>query len=202
MLPAGSIAAKPMPVRSPVRGRVLRVPEPSERVVAASAPIIELGDASALEVIADVLSSDAVRIDPGDAVEIVEWGGDRPLRGRVRSIEPSAFTRVSALGIDEQRVNVIVDLIDHPVSLGDGFRVEMRATVWESNDVLVVPASILFQRDGGWAVFVVQDNRARLRKVEIGHRTGASVEITGGLKPGERVILFPSDKVDDGSRIR
>jgi len=202
LLPAGSSAAKPMPVRSPVRGRVLRVPEPSERVVAASAPIIELGDASALEVIADVLSSDAVRIHPGDAVEIVEWGGDRPLAGRVRSIEPSAFTRVSALGVDEQRVNVIVDLVDRPASLGDGFRVEIRATVWESNDVLVIPASTLFQRGGGWAVFVVQDKRAHLRRVGIGHRTGASVEITGGLNAGERVVLFPSDKVDDGSRIR
>jgi HlyD family secretion protein len=202
LLPAGSSAAKPVPVPSPVRGRVLRVPEASERVVAASAPIIELGDASALEVIADVLSSDAVRIHPGDAVEIVEWGGDRPLSARVRAIEPSAFTRVSALGVDEQRVNVIVDLVDHPLSLGDGFRVEIRATVWESNDVLVVPASTLFQREGGWCVFVVQEKRARLRRVEIGHRTGASVEITRGLEPGERVVLFPSDKVDDGSRIR
>jgi HlyD family secretion protein len=202
LLPAGSSAEKSVPVRSPVRGRVLRVPEPSERVVAASAPIIELGDPSALEVIADVLSSDAVRIRPGDAVEIVEWGGERPLSGRVRSIEPSAFTRVSALGVDEQRVNVIVDLVDRPVSLGDGFRVEIRATVWQSNDVLLVPASTLFQRDGGWAVFAVEDKRARLRRVEIGHRTGASVEITRGLEPGERVVLFPSDKVDDGSRIR
>jgi HlyD family secretion protein len=202
LLPAGSSAAKSVPVRSPVRGRVLRVPEPSERVIAASAPIIELGDASALEVIADVLSSDAVRIHPGDAVEIVEWGGDRPLWGRVRSIEPSAFTRVSALGVDEQRVNVIVDLVDRAASLGDGFRVEIRATVWESSDVLAIPASTLFQRDGGWAVFVVEDKRARLRRVEIGHRTGASVEISSGLKAGERVVLFPSDKVDDGSRIR
>lgn len=202
LLPAGSSAAQAVPVRSPVRGRVLRVPEPSERVIAASAPIIELGDAAALEVIADVLSSDAVRIHPGDAVEIVEWGGDRPLSGRVRSIEPSAFTRVSALGVDEQRVNVIVDMLDRPSSLGDGFRVEIRATIWESSDVLAVPASALFQRDGGWAVFVVEDKRARLRRVEVGHRTGASVEITGGLKAGERLVLFPSDKVDDGSRVR
>ena len=202
LLPAGSSAAKSVPVRSPVRGRVLRVPEPSERVIAASTPIVELGDAAALEVVADVLSSDAVRIQPGDAVEIVEWGGDRPLAGRVRSIEPSAFTRVSALGVDEQRVNVIVDLLDRPASLGDGFRVEIRATVWESNDVLAVPASTLFQRDGKWGVFVVEDERARLRTVEIGHRAGASVEIISGLKAGEPVVLFPSDKVDNGSRVR
>jgi HlyD family secretion protein len=202
LLPAGSSAAQAVPVRSPVQGRVLRVPEASERVIAASTPIIELGDAAALEVIADVLSSDAVRINPGDAVEIVEWGGDRPLPGRVRSIEPSAFTRVSALGVDEQRVNVIVDLLDRPSSLGDGFRVEIRATVWESADVLTVPPSALFQRNGEWALFLVEGKRARLRNVEIGHRTGASVEITSGLKGGERVVLFPSDKVDDGSRVR
>ncbi|MDO8501827.1 MAG: HlyD family efflux transporter periplasmic adaptor subunit [Gemmatimonadaceae bacterium] len=183
-------------------GRVLRVPEPSERVIAASTPIIELGDAAALEVIADVLSSDAVRIHPGNAVEIVEWGGDHALSGSVRAIEPSAFTRVSALGVDEQRVNVLVDLLDPPPSLGDGFRVEIRATVWESSDVLTIPSSALFQRGGGWAVFAVENKRARLRRVEIGHRTGASVEITSGLKAGERVVLFPSDKVDDGSRVR
>jgi HlyD family secretion protein len=181
---------------------VLRVPEASERVIAASAPIIELGDAAALEVIADVLSSDAVRIHPGDAVEIVEWGGDHALTGRVRSVEPSAFTRVSALGVDEQRVNVLVDLLDAPPSLGDGFRVEIRATVWESSDVLVVPSSALFQRDGHWAVFVVENERARMRRVETGHRTSALVEVTGGVRAGEKVVLFPSDKVDDGSKVR
>jgi HlyD family secretion protein len=202
LMPTGGSYAQAVPVRSPVKGRVLRVPEPSERVIAASAPILELGDASALEVISDVLSSDAVRIDPGDSVEIVEWGGDKPLSGRVRSIEPSAFTRVSALGVDEQRVNVLVDLLDAPPSLGDGFRVEIRATVWESSDVLTVPSSALFQRGGSWTVFVVENERARMRRVEIGHRTGASVEITGGLKSGEKVVLFPSDKVDDGSKVR
>jgi HlyD family secretion protein len=202
LLPTGGGYSQAVPVRSPVKGRVLRVPEPSERVIAASTPILELGDASALEVISDVLSSDAVRIDPGDSVEIVEWGGDKPLSGRVRSIEPSAFTRVSALGVDEQRVNVLVDLLDAPPSLGDGFRVEIRATIWESSDVLVVPSSALFQRDRGWAVFVVENERARMRRVETGHRTGASVEVTRGLVAGEKVVLFPSDKVDDGSKVR
>lgn len=191
-----------VPVRSPVNGRVLRVPEPSERVIAASSPILELGDATALEVVADVLSSDAVRVRPGNSVEVIEWGGDHPIPGRVRAIEPSAFTRVSALGVDEQRVNILIDLIDQPPSLGDGFRVEIRATVWEGRDVLTIPSSALFQSDGTSAVFVMSDRRARLRRVQTGHRTGATVEIVGGLDPGERVILFPSDEVEDGSRVR
>jgi HlyD family secretion protein len=202
LLPSGSDGKHSVPVRAPASGRVLRVPEPSERVIAASTPIMELADAAALEVISDVLSSDAVRIHPGDAVDIVEWGGDQPLTGRVRSIEPSAFTRVSALGVDEQRVNVLVDLVNPPASLGDGFRVEIRATVWESGDVLTVPSSALFQRNGSWSVFIVQNGRAVLRPVNIGHRASALVEITGGLNVGEQVILFPSDKVDAGTRVR
>ena len=201
-LPSEGPTARAVPVRSPVRGRVLRIPEASERVIAASTPVLELGDASALEIIADVLSSDAVKIAPGSAVEIVDWGGDRPLTGTVRSVEPSAFTRVSALGVDEQRVNVIVDIVDPPASLGDGFRVEMKATVWESGDVLTIPASALFQRGGAWMVFVVEDGRARERRVDVGHRTGAVAELTGGLREGDRVILFPSDKVSDGVRVR
>ena len=202
MLPSEGGTAGIVAVRSPVKGRVLRIPEKSERVVAASAPIVELGDAKALEVVADVLSSDAVRLYPGSAVQIVEWGGDDPLEGRVRSIEPSAFTRVSALGVDEQRVNVVVDLVNAPVSLGDGYRVEIKATVWESGSVLSIPSSSIFQRSGKWAVFVVEDGRARLRFIEIGHRTGATVEIKKGLERGERVILFPSDEVDDNSRVK
>jgi HlyD family secretion protein len=153
-------------------------------------------------VVSDVLSSDAVRLQPGSRVQIVEWGGDSALEGRVRAVEPSAFTRVSALGVDEQRVNVVVDLMNPPRSLGDGYRVEIRATVWESTDVLTVPSSALFQRSGKWAVFVADEGRARVRNVSIGHRTGASAEVTAGLNQGERVILFPSDKVVDGSRVQ
>jgi HlyD family secretion protein len=202
LLQGGQGSSNAVPVRSPVNGRVLRVPEQSERVVAASAPLLELGNAGALEVIADVLSSDAVRIGVGNPVEIVEWGGDLPLRGRVRTIEPSAFTRVSALGVDEQRVNVIVDILDPPASLGDGFRVEIRATVWESPNVLTVPASAIFQRGGQWSVFVTGDGRARHRIVQIGHRTGSQAEVLSGLREGEEVILFPSDRIDDGVRVR
>jgi HlyD family secretion protein len=202
LLPSDGGSAGTVPVLSPVRGRVLRIPEQSERVVAASSPILELGDAAALEVVSDVLSSDAVRLQPGSRVQIVEWGGDSALEGRVRAVEPSAFTRVSALGVDEQRVNVVVDLMNPPRSLGDGYRVEIRATVWESTDVLTVPSSALFQRSGKWAVFVADEGRARVRNVSIGHRTGASAEVTAGLNQGERVILFPSDKVVDGSRVQ
>jgi HlyD family secretion protein len=202
LMPSAGRGAHAVSVRSPAAGRVLRVLEPSERVIAASTPMIEIGNASVLEVVADVLSSDAVRIRPGNTVEIVEWGGDHPLVARVRSIEPSAFTRVSALGVDEQRVNVVVDLVDPPASLGDGFRVEIRATVWESNDVLTIPSSAVFQRGGSWNVFVVDGGRTSLRKVELGHRTGAAAEILKGLTAGEVVVLFPSDQVEDGSRVR
>lgn len=191
-----------IPVRSPTAGHVLRIPDQSERVIPAGSPILELGDASAMEVVVDVLSTDAVRIRPGDEVEIVEWGGDHPILGRVRSIEPSAFTRVSALGVDEQRVNVLIDLPDRPETLGDGFRVEARMTVWQAPNVVVAPASSVFQRGNGWNVFVVDHGKARLRTIEIGHRTGASVEIVGGLTAGTRVVLFPSDKIGDGVRVR
>jgi len=203
---AALVTAQPaksaVPVRSPASGRVFRITDPSARVVAASAPLLELGDAKALEVVVDVLSSDAVRIRPLDTVEIVEWGGDHPLAGRVRHIEPSAFTRVSALGVEEQRVNVLVDLLDAPPSLGDGFRVEVRTTVWSAPDVLVAPASALFQRGGDWSVFVLSEGRARQRAVSVGHRTGTAAEVLRGLSAGDSVILFPSDKIADGVRVR
>lgn len=202
LAPTEGHGVRSVPVRSPVSGRVLRIPEVSERVVAASAPILELGDADALEVIADVLSSDAVRINPGNPVEIADWGGDEPLRGRVRLIEPSAFTRTSALGVEEQRVNVLVDILDSPSSLGDGFRVEMKANVWESQSVLTIPASAVFQRSSGWEVFTVEDGRARRRDVTMGHRNSAMVEVLSGLRAGEKVILFPSDLIDDGVRVK
>ena len=180
-----------VPVHSPTAGRVLRVPDQSERVIPAGSAILELGDASALEVVADVLSTDAVRLHPGDDVEIVEWGGDHPIHGTVRTIEPSAFTKVSALGVDEQRVNVLIDLPQRPASLGDGFRVEARVTVWEAPKVITAPASSVFQRGDTWRVFVIDGGRAHLRPVQIGHRTDSSVEIVSGLTADERVIAVP-----------
>jgi len=191
-----------IPVRSPTAGRVLRIPDQSERVIPAGSPILEVGDARAMEVVIDVLSTDAVRLRPGDEVEIVDWGGDHPILGRVRSIEPSAFTRVSALGVDEQRVNVLIDLPQRPETLGDGFRVEARMTVWQAAKVTTAPASSVFQQGGSWKVFAVDGGHARLRAVEIGHRTGSSVEIISGLAPGTEVVLFPSDQIADGTRIK
>jgi HlyD family secretion protein len=190
------------PVRSPTQGRLLRVPERSERVVAAGAPILELGSPAAMEVVVDVLSTDAVQVCDGAAVELDEWGGDAPLRGRVRVVEPSAFTRVSALGVEEQRVNVVIDFVDAPGTLGDGFRVEARIVTWEGPGVVRVPASALFRDGDQWKVFVVREGRARLQSVDIGHRTAAAVEVVRGLEQGEQVVLFPSDRVSDGVRVR
>lgn len=197
----GGISGK-VAVRSPVSGRVLRVPEASERVINAGAPILELGDARVLEIVADVLSSDATQMRVGDSVEIAEWGGDRPLRARIRTIEPSAFTRVSALGVDEQRVNVLMDIVDTPPNLGDGFRVETRTIVWRSPSVLKAPPSAVFQTGDEWALYVVDNGRAHLRPVSIGHRSGEAVEILSGVAEDARVILFPSDKIREGTRVK
>ena len=192
-----------IPIRSPVRGSVLRIPEVSERVTTAGSPILELGDATAIEIVADVLSTDAVRVCAGQDVAIIEWGGEQPLRGRVRSVEPSAFTKVSALGVDEQRVNVVIDMLVAPPTLGDGFRVEVRIVVWDAKAVLTIPASALVQRaNGGWSVFVVDGARARQRDVRIGHRTSGFVEVTSGLSAGVQVVLFPSDNIREGVRVR
>jgi HlyD family secretion protein len=188
-------------VTAPSAGRVMRVLEESERVVMAGTPLLELGDAGGLEVVVDVLSADAVRIAPGNAVLVEDWGGERPLAGRVRLVEPAAFTEVSALGVEEQRVNVIVDLLESPPQLGAGYRVEARIVVWEGRGVLTVPTSALFQRDGAWRVFAVEGGRARLRTVEVGQRGEEAAEVRGGLEEGEAVVLFPTDEVQEGVRV-
>jgi HlyD family secretion protein len=162
---------------------------------------MELGDPTDLEVVADVLSRDAVQISPGNPVRLRRWGGDAPLAGRVRLVEPSGFTKLSALGVEEQRVNVIIDLIDPPQrrqQLGDGFRVDCEVVVWQSDDVLKVPTSSLFRLDEDWRVFVVEDQVARLRHVEIGKNNGRQAEVLSGLREGERVITHPGDAVEDG----
>ncbi|HEX7242163.1 MAG TPA: efflux RND transporter periplasmic adaptor subunit [Longimicrobiaceae bacterium] len=189
-------------VRAPAAGRVLRVPERSARPVAAGTPLVELGDADVLEVVVDVLSANAVGVRPGAAVEIAEWGGEGVLRGEVRRVEPSAFTRVSALGVEEQRVNVIAGLAGRPGGLGDGFRVEARIVTWEAPSVLRLPSGALFREGAGWGVFVVEDGRVRKRVVRIGHRGGDGVEVLGGVREGESVVLFPSDQLREGVRAR
>ncbi|HEU0302926.1 MAG TPA: efflux RND transporter periplasmic adaptor subunit [Longimicrobium sp.] len=189
-------------VRSPVRGRVLRVAQESETPVAPGAPLVELGDAAALEVLVDVLSTDAVRIRPGMPVLVEEWGGAGVLEGRVRTVSPSAFTKVSALGVEEQRVNVVADLLASADPLGEGYRVEARIVTWQAGGVLRVPLSALFRHGAGWAVFVADAGRARLREVRIGHRGDEEAEVLGGLRAGDTVILYPADDVADGVRVR
>lgn len=185
---------------SPVRGRVLRIPEKSERVVAAGTTLVELGDPSRLEIVVDLLSEDAVKVKPGDRVLIEGWGGDRPLEAHVRMVEPSGFTKVSALGVEEQRVNVVADLDATPPQLGDGYRVETRVVQWEG-DAVKVPASALYQEGDQWRVFVVENGRARPRVVRIGHRNPDEAEVLDGLGVGERVIRQPTDKISDGARV-
>jgi HlyD family secretion protein len=188
-------------VRSPAAGHVLRVFEESQRVVAVGTPLLEVGDPSDLEIVIDVLSADAVRIRPGDAMRLVAWGGEGVLQARVRRVEPSGFTKLSALGVEEQRVNVIGDFVDPPGPLGDGYRLEARIVVWRSDDVLRVPASALFRRGEAWHVFAVEDGRARLRALEIGQRGVEAAEVLGGIEPGVRVVLHPTDRVADGVRV-
>ncbi len=194
-----------MEIISPVRGRLLRVLQESEGVVQAGTPLLEVGDPQALEIVVDVLTEDATQIEPRAPVQIDRWGGERPLRGHVRVVEPSAFTRLSALGVEEQRVNVIIDL-DEPYeqwsALGDGYRVEAHIVVWEGKDVLLVPASSVFRAEDAWAAYVVQDKRAKLREVEIGKSNGLLTHVTSGLEDGEKVIAYPGDSVDDGVRVR
>jgi HlyD family secretion protein len=191
-------------VRSPIDGRVLRVVQESEAVVQSGTPLMEIGDPRALEVVADVLTADAVEIRPGAAARIERWGGEAALRGHVHRVEPSAFTRVSALGVEEQRVNVILDLDDEPArwaTVGDGYRVEARIVVWQADGVLQVPAGAVFRHDGAWAVYAVEDGRARLRPVGIGRRNAARAQVTEGLREGEAVVVYPSDTMDDGVRV-
>ena len=185
-------------IAAPVRGRVLRLFEASERVVAAGAPLMEVGDPGDMEVTIDVLSTDAVRVAVGQTVLIEEWGGPVPLSGRVSRVEPAAFTRVSALGVDEQRVNVIVDLDETPAVLGDGYRVTGRIVVWEHEEVLKIPSSALFRTGESWGVFVVEEGVARSRVVSVGQGNGIEAEILEGLAAGDSVILHPNPRIADG----
>lgn len=195
-----AVAEEQFEVRSPVTGQVLAVYQKSGGVVQPGANIIELGKPEALEIAVDVLTSDAVHIQPGAKVRIEEWGG-APLWARVRLVEPSAFTRVSALGVEEQRVNVVIDL-DAPHAewrqLGDGYRIQARIIVYENSDAIQIPWSALFRWNQRWAVFAIEGERARLRSVEVGRRSETHAEILDGLQPDERVVLHPSDRVEDG----
>lgn len=191
-------------VSSPVAGRVLRVDQESAGVVMPGASLLELGDPASLEVVVEVLTADAVRIAAGAPVRLERWGGDAPLRAHVRVVEPSAFTKISALGVEEQRTNVLVD-IDDPRELwqrlGDGYRVEASIVTWRQDGVTVVPASATFRRGEDWAAFVDVGGRATLRSVKLGQRGAIEVQVLSGLSAGDRVVVHPSSSVTDGVRI-
>lgn len=188
-------------VQSPASGKVLRVIEESERVVLAGAPLLEVSSPSKLELVIELLSTDAVKVSPGAVVMVEDWGGPEALEARVRLIEPSAFTKVSALGIEEQRVNVIADLTAPSTALGDGYRFEGRVVVWQAENVLKVPVSSLFRRGESWALFVVENGEAHIREVEVGQRTSFDAEIKSGLEAGTEVIVHPANQIADGTRV-
>jgi len=194
----------PREVKSPISGRILRVLEESARVVIAGMPLVEVGDPSDLEVVIEVLSRDGAIIPRNARVEFEQWGGTEPLHGRVRWVEPAAFTKVSALGVEEQRVNVLADLLTPPeqrLGVGDHFRVEARIITWENPQALKVPAGALFRRGNEWATFLINNGRAHLRTVKAGRSSGTETEVLEGLKPGDRVIIYPGSKVRDGQRV-
>lgn len=189
-------------ILAPTDGTILRVLEENQRVVAAGTPLFEISNEDSIEVVVDMLTQGAVSVSPGDSAHITGWGGDYTINGRVRYIEPEAFTKVSALGVEEQRVNVIVDLLDAPDNLGSEYRVEVAVVVWESDDELVIPSSALFQRNGAWNVFVVEQQEVKLQAIEIGHRNRDSAQVVSGLDVGDTVIQYPSDLIEEGIKVR
>ncbi len=194
-----------VPVTSPVDGVVLRRVRESESVVPAGDALIEIGNPQQLEIVVDLLSLDAVRVQPGARVLVEQWGGDRTLAARVRRVEPSGFTKVSALGVEEQRVNVILEFTDPAdawKALGDGYRVEARIVTWESPEVLKVPTAALLRVGQQWAVFVVRDGRAVQVPLTLGHQNAQEAEVTGGVEAGAVLILHPSDTMVNGTRVQ
>jgi HlyD family secretion protein len=191
-------------VRSPVSGNVLQVLAESEGNVASGTPLLEIGDPAKLEVVTDLLSTEAIKVRTGQRALIEGWGGDRALEGVVRRVEPYGFTKISALGVEEQRVKVIIDITEPAErwrTLGHGYRVEPRILLWESQDVLKLPLSTLFRDGARWAVFVNRDGRARTQAVAVGHMNGIEAEVLEGVNAGEEVVVHPSDRVSDGARI-
>ncbi|WP_455366011.1 efflux RND transporter periplasmic adaptor subunit [Kaarinaea lacus] len=201
----GEGSAVGVPVTAPITGQVLKVDHECEGVVRTGEPLLEVGDTSILEVEVDVLSDDAVRIKPGMHVLFDRWGGEQPLEGVVRVIEPVGFTKISALGVEEQRVWIIADFTspkEQWQSLGDGYRVEARFIIWQQNDVLQIPASALFRYKEGWAVFMLKHDKAQIRPIEVGRRNGLRAQILNGLSEGDAVIVHPGDDIEDGKKVR
>ena len=201
----GGKAAEVVSVRSPVAARVLKLTHESEGLVQPGQSLLEIGNPETLEIEVEVLSTQAVQIAPGAKVLLDRWGGDVTLQGAVRMIEPAGFTKISALGVEEQRVRVIVDITSPRETwrrLGDGYRVEARFVIWEGKDVLQIPASALFRHNQGWAAFVVANGRAAIRPLVIGQRAGLTVQVLAGIKAGEQVITHPEDKIKNGGRVK
>ena len=192
-------------VRAPIAGLVLRRIQESEAVVPVGAPLLEIGNLDDLEIVTDLLSTDAVRVKSGAAVLIERWGGEGTLMGKVQRIEPAGFMKISALGVEEQRVNVVIDFVDpreRRPSLGDAFRVEVRIVVWEKPDVLLAPTSSLFRTGGDWSAFVAQGNVVVRRTVKIGERNEQSAEVLEGLNAGDKVVAYPGETLKEGTRIQ
>ncbi|HEU4697841.1 MAG TPA: HlyD family efflux transporter periplasmic adaptor subunit [Gemmatimonadales bacterium] len=204
LLGRGPAGAGEIVLRAPTDGVVLAVPRESEGPVQPGQPVVAIGDPRALEVVVDLLTPDAARVRPGAPVRLERWGGADTLHGHVRRVEPTAFTKLSALGVEEQRVNVLVDLDDpyaRRAGLGDGYRVEASILVWAAPDVLTVPASAPFRHGDGWAVYRFEDGRARLVPIRVGERTDALVAVLQGLRPGDRVVAYPGEQVHAGVRV-
>ena len=202
--PTDTDAHQSVTVTAPVDGRVLKVIRESEGAVQQGQELLEIGDPAALEVEVELLSQDAVKLRPGMPVRLLRWGGPVPLQAAVRRIEPTGFTKVSALGVEEQRVLVICDItspLEEWHSLGDGYRVEAEFVIWEEADVLQVPTSALFRSGEDWAVFTVRDGRATISPVMLGARSGLAAQVMGGIEEDERVIIYPGDRVHDGARV-
>lgn len=194
-----------IPLYAPIDGRILQVLQESETTLPVGAPIMEIGDvASDLEVVSELISSDAVQVSEGDPVILRDWGGDNDLHGEVRRVHPFGETKYSALGVEEQRVRVEIDLlspIEERTALGHGYRLEVAIVVWQANDVLLVPASALFREDGNWSVFVAKDGEAHLTQIEIGQSNGVLTQVISGIGEGDQVILYPSAAIEQGSKI-
>lgn len=200
---AGSDAGAPrVLIRAPVSGQILEIADQSERVLGMGTTLLVIANTGGLEVVFDVLSEEAVRIASGQRVLVDDWGSDDILSGTVRRVTMAGYTKISALGVEEQRVDVVADLDHVPSALGAGYRVAGAVLVWEGSQVLSVPASAIFRAGAGWRVFVVEDGRATLREIQIGHRNEQAAEIVDGVAEGEAVILFPSEFVEDGVRVR
>ena len=203
-LQAPAPAGRAVEVVAPVSGVILKRLRESESVVPAGEPLLEIGEPGRSEIVADFLSTDAVRIQPGATVLIEGWGGSEPLHGRVRRVEPAGFMKVSALGVEEQRVNVLIDFDDPPAAkrLGDGYRVEVRVVIWHEDDVVKVPVGGLFRRGNDWAAFLIDGGQVRLQTVSIGQRNDEEAQVVKGLSPGQTVVLHPPDTLTDSARVQ